>query len=351
MSGKDYTKNPTTPASANERSQGRSRPKQTLSSHRNSKLVEQEEKRQDLGFGTRFNEVTYRLINKDGSFNVKRLNQSFWHRLNLYHRLITMSWPTFLLLVLTAYGLVNAVFAMLYMLAGTYHLKGLAGSDTGNGFWGAFFFSAQTLTTVGYGHVSPSGYLTSAIAAFESMLGLLAFALATGLLYGRFSRPIAHVRFSRQAVFAPYLDVNGWMFRIINERPNQLINVEVEVSLSRLEPKADGTLYRRYYNLKLERNMVSFFPTNWTLVHPITDHSPLYGCTPEQLKESDSEFLILVRAIDDTFSQMVHARMSYSADEVLWGHKFTSMFEGHDHGIYELDLNKLDDTQEVPLNS
>lgn len=351
MSGKGFTNNSARPESAGNNKNGVPLQKQTLSSHRNSRLVEQEEKRQDLGFGTRINDSYYRLINKDGSFNVKRVHESFWHRLNLYHRLITMSWPKFLILVLGAYVSVNAVFATLYMLAGTQHLKGLAESNTGNSFWGAFFFSAQTLTTVGYGHVSPSGYLTSAIAAFESMLGLLAFALATGLLYGRFSRPMAHVRFSRHAVFAPYLDVNGWMFRIINERANQLIDVEVEVSISRLEPKANGTLYRRYYNLKLERSKVNFFPTNWTLVHPITESSPLYGCTPEQLEESDAEFLILLRAIDDTVSQMVHTRMSYRAHEVLWGRKFSPMFDGSEQGIYSLDLNKLDDTQEVPLNS
>ncbi|GAA4414735.1 ion channel [Nibrella viscosa] len=316
----------------------------------NSTLVEQEEKRQDLGFGTRINDSYSRLINKDGSFNVNRVNEPFWHRLNLYHRLITMPWPKFYLLVVAAYITTNALFACLYLLAGKEHLKGLSESDTGNGFWGAFFFSAQTLTTVGYGHVSPSGYLTSAIAAFESMIGLLAFALATGLLYGRFSRPVAHVRFSRHAVFAPYLDVNGWMFRIINERSNQLVDVEVEVSLSRLENKPDGTPYRRYYNLKLERSKVNFFPANWTLVHPITDSSPLYGCTPGQLDESDAEFLILLRAVDDTFSQMVHARMSYRADEVLWGRKFKPLFDTSDNGNYWLDMNKLDDTEEMPLN-
>ncbi|GAA4451642.1 ion channel [Nibrella saemangeumensis] len=330
---------------------GLSSGKRTLASHRNSTLVEQEEKRQDLGFGTRINSSYARLINKDGSFNVSRVHASFWHRLNLYHRLITMSWPKFLLLVFAAYMTVNAIFSILYLLAGPEYLKGLPESNTGNRFWGAFFFSAQTLTTVGYGHVSPSGYLTSAIAAFESMIGLLAFALATGLLYGRFSRPIAHVRFSRNAVFGPYLDVNAWMFRIINQRSNQLIDVEVEVSLSQLETKPDGTPFRRYYLLKLERSKVNFFPANWTLVHPITESSPLYGCTPEQLEESDAEFLILLRAVDDTFSQMVHARTSYRADEVLWGRKFRSMVDSKTSGNYSLDMDTFDDTSEVPLNS
>lgn len=321
---------------------------------RDSPLVKQEEARQDLGFGTKINDSFSRLINKDGSFNIKRVNETFWDRLNLYNRLITMGWRQFLGLVLLLYFSENVLFASFYMLAGAENLKGLDevtdGTSIGR-FWGAFFFSAQTLTTVGYGHISPTGYITSMIAAFESMVGLLAFALVTGLLYGRFSRPSAHVRFSQQAVFAPYLDVNGWMFRIINARANQLIEVAIQVTMSRLETKPDGTRYRRYYSLNLERNRVSFFPANWTLVHPITDESPLHGCTPEDLAESDTEFLILLQATDDTFSQVVHRRYSYRYDEVLWGRKFRPMFDGNQQGgIVALDLNALDETDVAPLN-
>lgn len=320
---------------------------------RNSELVDLEEKREDLGFGTKINETYSRLINKDGSFNIGRNHESFWDRANLYNRLITMSWSTFLGLVLLIYFTENMIFAGLYMLAGAENLVGVGnvtGSSPVEQFWGCFFFSAQTLTTVGYGHISPSGYLTSSLAAFESMVGLLAFALITGLLYGRFSRPVAHIRFSKNAIFAPYLDINGWMFRIIHQRSNQLIDVQVEVSLSRLETKADGTRYRRYYNLDLERHKVNFFPTNWTLVHPITSDSPLHGTTPASFEASDAEFLILLRATDDTFSQTVHARYSYRYDEVLWGQKFRPMFDGSQSGMVTLDMHKLDDTDEVPLN-
>jgi inward rectifier potassium channel len=236
---------------------------------RESDLVEEEEKRQDLGFGTKINESYARLVNKDGSFNVERRHEGFWNRLNVYHRLITMDWIPFLAWVFVFYFLINVFFACLYILAGPSHLRGLNDLSMGGTFWGAFFFSAQTVTTVGYGHMAPDGFMTSSIAAVESLLGLLLFALATGLVYGRFSRPVAHIRFTRKAVFAPYLDINAWMFRIIHERANQLIDVEVEVSLSRLETKVDGTRTRRYYSLPLERKKVSFFPNNWTLVHPI----------------------------------------------------------------------------------
>lgn len=315
-----------------------------------SNLVEQEERRADLGFGTNITNSQSRLVNQDGSFNVVRVNDTLWDRLNIYNRLITMRWSVFLLWIVSAYLTVNTLFAGIYMLAGPETLVGIDDKLLNGPFWKCFFFSSQTLTTVGYGHISPNNFLTSSISAFESMIGLLAFALATGLLYGRFSRPVAHIRFSKRAVFAPYLDVNAWMFRIINTRANQLINLEVTVTISRLEPKPDGTLFRKYYALNLERNKVAFFPTNWTLVHPITDQSPLYNCTPEDLEQSDTEFLISLQAKDDTFVQSVHTRFSYRYDEVRWGHKFRPMYDGNQQGTVLLDLNTLDETEEVSLN-
>lgn len=321
----------------------------------NSTLVEQEVKREDLGFGTKINDASSRLVNKDGSFNVVRAHQDFWNHLNVYHRLITMSWLRFLTVVLIFYVSANTLFASLYYLLGYKNLTGLANvtPDTPFGqFMGAFFFSSQTLTTVGYGHISPAGYWTSGLAAIESMFGLLLFALATGLMYGRFSRPVASIRYSKTALFAPYLDINGWMFRIINQRTNQLIDVQVEVSMSRLEKKDDGSISRRYYTLKLERAKVSFFPANWTLVHPITEDSPLYNCTEEQLAGGDAEFLILLRGTEDTFNQTVHSRFSYRYDEIEWGRKFTIMSQatvGGSRGTL-VDLDQLDETEAAALN-
>lgn len=313
-----------------------------------SQLVEQEERRSDLGFGTKLTDTQSRLVNQNGKFNIVRVNGSLWDQLNIYNRLITMSWFHFFCWLLLAYLTVNTLFAGIYMIAGAETLVGVSDKALNGPFWKCFFFSSQTLTTVGYGHISPNSFLTSSIAAFESMLGLLAFALATGLLYGRFSRPVAHIRFSRQSVFAPYLDVNAWMFRIINTRSNQLLNLEAIVTLSRLEPKPDGTLTRKYYSLPLERNKVSFFPANWTLVHPITETSPLYDCTPEALEQSDTEILISIQALDDTFVQSVHTRFSYRYDEILWGRKFLPMYDSLHQA--RLDLDRLDATEEAELN-
>lgn len=317
---------------------------------KNSTLVEQEEQRKDLGFGTTLTNAQSRLVNQDGSFNLVRINGTLWDQLNIYNRLITMRWRYFFFWLLGAYVLTNTLFAGIYMLAGAENLAGIDDEALHGPFWKCFFFSAQTLTTVGYGHISPNSFLTSSIASFESMIGLLAFALATGLLYGRFSRPVAHIRFSKHAVFAPYLDVNAWMFRIINTRANQLINIEVTVSLSRLEKKPDGTLSRKYYSLNLERNKVAFFPANWTLVHPITESSPFYGATPDELEQSDTEILISLQALDDTFVQMVHTRFSYRFNEIKWGHKFSPIFDEEQKAQGKLDLNKLDATEEATLN-
>lgn len=315
-----------------------------------SKLVEQEVGRNDIGFGTKLTDSQSRLVNQDGTFNINRINGTLWDRLNIYNRLITMGWVQFLSWLLVFYLSANTLFACIYMLAGASSLIGIDDALLNGPFWKCFFFSSQTLTTVGYGHISPNSFLTSSIAAFESMLGLLAFALATGLLYGRFSRPVAHIRFSKTSVFAPYLDVNAWMFRIINNRANQLINLDITVTMSRVEPKPDGTLFRKYYNLTLERSKVAFFPTNWTLVHPITEQSPLYGCTPDDLEKSDTEFLVSLQALDDTFVQMVHTRFSYRFDEIRWGHKFRPMFDGSQQAVVTLDLDQLDETEEAALN-
>jgi len=312
-------------------------------------LVEKEEKRFDLGFGKQIVDQSTRLVNPDGSFNVRRTNQSFHGWLNLYHRLITTSWMHFLLLVGMGFLLTNLLFAGLFVWVGVEHLQGADQTSAWTRFYDAYFFSAQTLTTVGYGRIAPVGFAASLLAAIESTMGLLAFALATGLLYGRFSRPEAKILFSEKAVVAPYLDTTALMFRIVNERANQLIEVNVDVALSMLETLPGGKRTRKYYALPLERNKVNFFPVNWTLVHPMTEESPIFGKTAEELIAADAEFLILIRATEDTFSQIVYARSSYHASEIVWGAKFQPMYDNTDSGTTTLDIAKMSDYQVVPL--
>jgi inward rectifier potassium channel len=313
-------------------------------------LLENEKNRQDLGFGSKVTDKSTRLITQSGQFNVRRSGQSFNAWLNIYHRLITMSWWKLVGIIFFFYFIMNVLFATIYLWIGIENING-ANLDTEHSkFWDAFFFSAQSLTTVGYGHLSPKGFSASWVASIEALLGLMIFAIITGLLYGRFSRPNPKIKFSSMSVIAPYLDINGWMFRMVNERSNQLINVSVSVILSRIEER-NGHPSRRYYGLDLERSKVSFFPMNWTIVHPITDESPLNGETLESMRANDTEFLISVEGIDDTFSDTVYARQSYFYNEIAYGAKFKSMLEPHPiDEVYILDLDKIDDIEKVNLN-
>jgi len=314
-------------------------------------MLTQEENRKDLGFGTKITSERVRLINKDGTFNVRRVGDSFLNSVNWYHRLITLSWGKFFGIVFLFYFLLNIIFASLYLLIGIEYLEGVSNEHQQPPFWEAFFFSAQTLTTVGYGRISPSGFWTNGIAAFEALVGLLLIALATGLLYGRFSRSVPKIRFSKNIVLAPYLDINGLMFRIIHERDNELIDLDVEMTLSCLDTLPSGARTRKYYPLDLERDHVNFFPLNWTLVHPITEDSPLAKATEKSLAEADAEFLIMIRAIDETFMQQVHVRFSYHYVELLWGAKFEPMFDTSSQGDIAVRVSDIDRYQLASLNS
>ncbi len=300
----------------------------------------------DLGLGTKAGPV--RGVNKDGSFNVRRVGLPRLRTYELYHQLITMGGFRFLGLVLLGYLAANALFTALYLGIGMEHFVRLGGNSFAERFFDAFFFSAQTLTTVGYGHISPKTPLASAVAAVESLVGLLSFALATGLLYGRFSRPLAEIRFSDRALVAPYRGITGLMFRLVNRRTNQLIEVEAAVSLSFRDP---GAPTRQFVTLPLERAKINLFPSSWTVVHPIDEASPLAGMAEADLVAADAEFIVLIKAFDDTFSQTLYARTSYRAEEVLWGARFLPMVLPGGDGMVHVDLELVDAVEAAALPS
>jgi inward rectifier potassium channel len=296
--------------------------------------VVNEAENRDLGFGAVVaRESRKRLLNRDGSFNVERRGLRLGSSLSLYHLLLTTSWTRFMGLVTGSYLLFNGAFALAFMLCGPNALSG--GSDAG--FARAFFFSVETFSTIGYGVVGPVGMAANLVVTAEALVGLLWLALATGLLFARFSRPTAKVLFSRTAVIAPYRGIQAFEFRIANARSSQLIEVQATVMFARVE-EVDGRPVRRFYRLTLERDSVTFFPLSWTIVHPIDDASPLKGLTRDDLRRCDGEFLVLLAGVEETFAQRVHARSSYKWDEIVWGAKFSDILH-HPSGNEEMTID------------
>ena len=280
----------------------------------------------DLGFGAVVSrESQQRLLNRDGSFNVERKGLGFWSSFSAYHAMLTMPWWQFFGIAALLYLAVSALFASAYLACG----PGSLGSNTAgmehHTYLRAFFFSVQTLSTIGYGQVVPIGTAANAVVTVESLVGLFGFAIVTGLLFARFSRPTAKMLFSRHAVIAPYQNGTAFEFRVANARSNELIEVSAKVLVSRFE-EVDGLRTRRYYPLQLERSSVVFLPLTWTVVHPIDPSSPLYGETEQSLRASQTEFLVLLSGFDETFSATVHTRTSFVPNEVRWGFRFASAF-------------------------
>jgi inward rectifier potassium channel len=291
----------------------------------------------DPGLTTQFSGELRRAINPDGSFNVRRKGLRF-RDANLYLKLIDTTWPRFLLVVVAVFLLVNMLFAGIYLAIGIDRLQGA--EPEMSAFANAFYFSVHTLTTVGYGNVYPRGGWANSVSALEAAAGLMIFALVTGLLYGRFSRPSARILFSGHALVTPYQDGTSLQFRITNARSNVLMNLEARVLLMTVDSN-DSQLKRSYADLPLERRGVYFFPLTWTIVHPIDSNSPLYGKTREDLARLSAELLILIQGFDDTFSQVVHSRYSYRHDEIVWGAKFVPAFSIDPKGDLVLEIDRI----------
>jgi inward rectifier potassium channel len=293
----------------------------------------------DPGLTTQFSGELRRTINADGTFNVRR-DGLRWRDANPYLMLIDTTWPRFLVIVLAAFLVINVIFACLYLMIGIHSLKGLE-SDM-SAFANAFFFSVHTLTTVGYGNVYPEGTWANVVSSLEAATGLMVFAIATGLLYGRFSRPSARIIYSKNAIIAPYQDGSSLQFRVTNARTNVLMNMEAHVLLMTVD-SSDGQLKRSFVDLPLERPTVYFFPLTWTIVHPVDSASPLFGKTSADLAKLSAEFLILIQGFDDTFSQVVHSRYSYRHEDMIWGARFIPAFRVDSKGDLVVEVNRIDE--------
>jgi inward rectifier potassium channel len=293
----------------------------------------------DPGLTQQYTGTLLRTINKDGSFNVERRGTG-WRDIHPYLFLISIPWPAFLALVFAAYLATNLVFATIYYSLGPGHLQGGDSPERFTRFLNAFFFSAHTLTTVGYGNIAPGSISANALAALEALIGLLGFALATGILFGRFSRPSARIGFSENALIAPYEERTSLQFRILNRRPNALMEVQATVILMLVEGEP-GKQKRTFQRLSLERESIDFLALTWTIVHPIDESSPLFGKTKQDAEGRQAEVIVLIKAFDETFSQSVRARYSYRFDEIVWNAKFTPAFEFDPTGTMVLNIDRV----------
>ncbi|MBP6003695.1 MAG: hypothetical protein KA746_09705 [Pyrinomonadaceae bacterium] len=302
----------------------------------------------DLGFGAVVaGRSRQRFLNPDGSFNVQRTGLPWLTSLSIYHSVLTMSWSTFLLIVLLLYFVSNVVFGALYATIGSDALVDTSSTPMASTFLRAFFFSVQTFATIGYGTIHPVGLIPNLLVTIESYYSLLANALITGVVFARFARPTAKFIFSEVAVIAPYRGINGLMFRMVNGRSSQLIEVEAKVMFARFCDE-DGRSVRKFDVLELERRKVAFFPLAWTVVHPIDENSPLYGWTAADLDRTDAEILILMSATDETFAQIVHSRTSYKPNEIRVGYKFGDLYnEMQDGEPISIDIRRLSSVEKA----
>lgn len=298
----------------------------------------------DPGVGYKSNSNAQRII-VNGKSNIKHINKSKSVD-DLYTYLIEIPWWFFLGYVLVGYVFLNTLFAFIYIFIGSQELL----SSTGN-FWEdftqLFFFSAQTLTTVGYGAIAPKGIWAGFISSFEALVGLMSFSFITGLLYGRFSKPKAKIKFSDHIVIRDFKDSRALMFRVMNKRQNMMIEPELEVVINITEKEAAGNFKREFYQLTLQRNKIMYLPTMWTVVHEMDDKSPLSKYSNQELEDLEVEIYVLFKYHEEAFNQQLYQLHSYDFSQLKLNYKFGTSYSFDDDGVTLVDHEKLNHLEKV----
>ena len=304
---------------------------------------------EDLGIDRTAQKGRQRTINPDGSYNMERRTGRLLGNFYLYHWLITAKWRHYWMIVFGFYGIMNVIFASVYYLIGVDQLSGAEGATPAIRLMHCFFFSAQSFTTVGYGGIFPVGKLANFIATLEAFTGLMTFALATGTLYGRFSRPVSKIKYSQNIIFSPYKDITGMQFMVANEMSSSLMEMEARVNIGWYEDDGTGKMIRRFQQVNLEIDKIALFPTSWILNHPIDEESALFGRPFEEIKKMDLEVYVLLKGFDDIFSQTIYSRHSYMVEDFVYGAKFRRPWIINDQGRIVMDLTKVGDYDVVEM--
>lgn len=258
---------------------------------------------------------------------------------DLYHRILTVGWCGFFGSGAALYLAANAVFALLYMIQ-----PGAIVNAKPGAFADAFFFSVQTMATIGYGQMAPATLYANILMTVETGVGLMFIALSTGLVFARFSRPTARVLFSEVAVIGPYDGRPTLTVRLANVRQNQILAAEVTMTLIRDELSLEGDLRRRFYDLTLMRHRSPVFALTFSVMHEIDRDSPLHGANAEALAAANAELIVTATGIDETLAQPVHARTSYLPHEILWDRRFTNILGWTEDGRRAIDYRLFHDT-------
>jgi len=299
----------------------------------------------DPGLGSSSSEFAERMMNANGSFNILHLNKPRKFS-EAYNFLVNISWGNFFILTFLMGFLINAFFALIYLFIGIEEIHPSAGNLTTD-FFNAFFFSAQTFTTLGYGAMNPHGIASGLVSSIEAFLGLMLFAFITGLIYGRFSKPKAAIRFSKKILFNDFNNSKTLMFRIVNNRKSTMINPKVSVTLALSKKNRDGDYVNDFYALNLEREYINYLPTTWTIVHQIEKESPLFQYSKEELIKQHGELLIMISYYDESFNQEVHQMHSYILNKVMIDYKFVKAYYYNDKGKMVLDHNLFDHIESI----